>query len=155
VPRQLRLLPSVLMHHLKDGRFVISHIERGQWAAYERERQIKQWADDDSKVYVSTSPQVLGCLPRAGGAKHPAQSPLWCCSLGKPIRLSNAFSFSLRLCLAVLSIRSCFGVELAHACLRTVLAAKPDRPAPQQIAHHDPIGVTLTDRDLVNAYHLR
>src|ERR1700720_499574 len=47
------------------------------------------------------------------------------------------------------------GLELAHACLGTVLAAKPDRPAPQQIAHHDPIGVTLTDRDLVNAYHLR
>ena len=46
------------------------------------------------------------------------------------------------------------GVELAHACLRTVLAAKPDRPAPQQIAHHNPIGVTLTDRDLVNANHL-
>jgi hypothetical protein len=29
------------MHHLKDGRFVISHIARGQWAAYERERQIR------------------------------------------------------------------------------------------------------------------
>ena len=41
------------MHHLKDGRFVISHIARGQWAAYERERQIKQWADDDFKVYVN------------------------------------------------------------------------------------------------------
>jgi hypothetical protein len=39
--------------------------------------------------------------------------------------------------------------------LGTVHAAKPDRPAAQQITHHDPIGVTLTDRDLVNANHLR
>jgi hypothetical protein len=37
--------------------------------------------------------------------------------------------------------------------MRTRRAAKPDRPAPQEIAHHDPIGVTLTDRDLVNANH--
>src|SRR5213595_4058722 len=35
------------------------------------------------------------------------------------------------------------GIELAHACLRAVLAAKPDRAPAQQIAHHDPIGVTL------------
>jgi hypothetical protein len=39
--------------------------------------------------------------------------------------------------------------------MRPVLAAKPDRPAPQQIAHHDPIGVALADRDLVDANHLR
>src|SRR6516164_5401036 len=43
------------------------------------------------------------------------------------------------------------GIELAHARLRPVLATKPDRPAPQKIAHHDPIGVTLADRDLVDA----
>ena len=42
---------GVLMHNLKDGRFVISHIARGQWGAYERERQIKFWADDDARVY--------------------------------------------------------------------------------------------------------
>src|SRR5580693_4310258 len=47
------------------------------------------------------------------------------------------------------------GVELAHARLRAVLAAKPNRPAAQQIAHYDPIGVTLPDRDLVNANYLR
>src|SRR6202040_1364198 len=47
------------------------------------------------------------------------------------------------------------GVELAHARLQAVLAAKPNRPAAQQIAHHDPIGVTLPDRDLVNANFLR
>jgi hypothetical protein len=42
---------GVLMHYLKDGRFVISHIARGQWGAYERERQIKYWADDDSRIH--------------------------------------------------------------------------------------------------------
>ena len=42
---------GVLMHNLKDGRFVISHVARGQWGAYERERQIKYWADDDFRVY--------------------------------------------------------------------------------------------------------
>jgi predicted phage terminase large subunit-like protein len=42
---------GVLMHYLKDGRFVISHVARGQWGAYERERQIKFWADDDARVY--------------------------------------------------------------------------------------------------------
>jgi hypothetical protein len=36
-----------------------------------------------------------------------------------------------------------------------VLAAKPDRPATKQIAHHDPIGVPLTDRNLVHSNHLR
>ena len=36
-----------------------------------------------------------------------------------------------------------------------VLAAKPDRPAAQEIAHHDPISVALADRNLVNADHLR
>src|ERR1700738_136783 len=47
------------------------------------------------------------------------------------------------------------GVELAHTRLRTVLAAKPDRPAAKQIAHHNPVGVPFADRDLVNADHLR
>src|SRR6476659_3447776 len=46
-------------------------------------------------------------------------------------------------------------VELAHARLRAVLAAKPDRPAAQKIAHHDPVSVTLADRNLINADHLR
>jgi predicted phage terminase large subunit-like protein len=42
---------GVLMHSLKDGRFVISHVARGQWAAYERERNIRQLAEDDVRVY--------------------------------------------------------------------------------------------------------
>ena len=47
------------------------------------------------------------------------------------------------------------GVELAHARLRAVLAAEPDRPAAQQVADHDPVGVTFADRYLVDADHLR
>ena len=45
-------------------------------------------------------------------------------------------------------------VELRHARLRTVFAAEPDRAHPDQIAHHDTIGVTFPDRDLVDADRL-
>src|SRR5205814_1356310 len=41
------------------------------------------------------------------------------------------------------------GIELRHARFRSVLAAKPDRPTPQEIADHDPIGMTFADRNLV------
>src|SRR5215468_6987485 len=43
------------------------------------------------------------------------------------------------------------GIELSHACLRAVLAAKPDRPATNEIADHDPIAMPFPDRDLINA----
>ncbi len=42
---------GVLMHKLKDGRFVISHVARGQWVALDREKQIKLWAETDKKIY--------------------------------------------------------------------------------------------------------
>src|SRR5712671_50578 len=42
-------------------------------------------------------------------------------------------------------------IEFRHARLRAILAAKPDRPTPQQIADHDPISVPLADCDLINA----
>lgn len=38
------------MHRMKDGRFVISHVRRGQWSAWDRERIIKQTAEIDNKV---------------------------------------------------------------------------------------------------------
>src|SRR6266852_740294 len=47
------------------------------------------------------------------------------------------------------------GVELAHACLRAVLAAKPDRPPAHKVADHNPVGVTFADRYLVDADDLR
>jgi len=43
------------------------------------------------------------------------------------------------------------GIELRHARLRAVLAPEPDRAHPDQIAHHDAIGVPLADRDFVDA----
>ena len=40
---------GVLLHKLKDGRFCIAHCRRGQWAALQREREIKQVAELDGK----------------------------------------------------------------------------------------------------------
>ena len=47
------------------------------------------------------------------------------------------------------------GVELAHARLRAVLAAEPDRSPAHKVADHDPVGVAFADRNLVDADHLR
>src|SRR5262249_44775839 len=44
-------------------------------------------------------------------------------------------------------------VECSHAGLRPIGTAKPDRPATQKIAHHDAIGVTFADRDLIDTDH--
>jgi predicted phage terminase large subunit-like protein len=38
----------VLMHKMRDGSYVIEHVERGQWSALEREEKIKFWAKHDS-----------------------------------------------------------------------------------------------------------
>ena len=46
-------------------------------------------------------------------------------------------------------------VELVHARLGAVFAAKPDRPPLLQVADHDSVSVPLADRDLVDADHLR
>ena len=43
------------------------------------------------------------------------------------------------------------GVELRRAGLRAIGATKPDRPTPVQIADHDAVGMTLPNRDLVDA----
>lgn len=43
----------VLMHGLKDGRFVISHIARGQWSALDRERRIETLARADHATWPS------------------------------------------------------------------------------------------------------
>jgi hypothetical protein len=45
-------------------------------------------------------------------------------------------------------------VELPHALLGAVLAAEPDRPVPDQVAHHNAVGVALPDRDFVDANRL-
>lgn len=41
-------------------------------------------------------------------------------------------------------------VKLAHAGLRAVFAAEPDRPAADQVTDHDAVGMSLADRDLVD-----
>ena len=46
-------------------------------------------------------------------------------------------------------------VELRHARLGAILTAEPDRTAANEVAHHDPIGMALADRDFVDADHLR
>ncbi len=46
-------------------------------------------------------------------------------------------------------------VELRHTRLGPVLAAEPDRPSADQVAHHDSIGMAPADGDLVDAYGLR
>src|SRR5712692_7182522 len=46
-------------------------------------------------------------------------------------------------------------VELAHARLRAVGAAEPDRPPAHKVADHDSVSVTFADRNLVDADHLR
>jgi predicted phage terminase large subunit-like protein len=40
---------GVLMHMLKDGRFVIEHVIRGRWSALEREQKVKLWAERDHR----------------------------------------------------------------------------------------------------------
>ena len=38
---------GALIHILKDNRFVIEHVVRGQWSALDREEKIKFWAERD------------------------------------------------------------------------------------------------------------
>ena len=44
--------------------------------------------------------------------------------------------------------------ELVHALFGAVLASEPDWPPTQQIADHDPVRVTLPNRDLVDSDYL-
>ena len=50
---------GVKMLRLRDGRFVIPHVEYGRWGALEREQKIKFWASADGyacKVFVEQEP---------------------------------------------------------------------------------------------------
>ncbi len=42
---------GVLMHSMVDGSYVISHVARDRWSAREREQQIRQLAETDSKLF--------------------------------------------------------------------------------------------------------
>jgi hypothetical protein len=52
-------------------------------------------------------------------------------------------------------IRSEPRIKLTHTGLRAVLAAKPDGSAANEVADHDAVGVPFSNRDFINANHLR
>jgi hypothetical protein len=59
----------VIMHRMRDGTFVIERVIRGHWGALERERIIKQWADDtrhirDCGFEMLLSPRVPNMILR-------------------------------------------------------------------------------------------
>jgi predicted phage terminase large subunit-like protein len=67
---------GVLMHRMKDGRFVIEHVARGQWSALEREQQIKCWAEHD-KGMLRHTPYEVGVEQEPGsGGKESAEATL-------------------------------------------------------------------------------
>ena len=57
---------GVLMHKLRDGRFVIDHVARGQWSALDREKAIKLWTTDDASRFPSYE-VVVEQEPGSGG----------------------------------------------------------------------------------------
>lgn len=62
---------GVLMHRLKDGRFVVEDVQRGQWEALEREKKIKtvaQFDSSDTNVWIEQEP--------GSGGKESAQATI-------------------------------------------------------------------------------
>lgn len=62
---------GTLMHKMKDGTYVIEHVAHGRWAALERERMIKTWAETDGfwvQVFVEQEP--------GSGGKESAESTI-------------------------------------------------------------------------------
>jgi predicted phage terminase large subunit-like protein len=57
----------VLMHEMKNGQFVISHVTRGQWAALEREDRIKILAQLDTQRYGFNYEVWVEQEPGSGG----------------------------------------------------------------------------------------
>lgn len=63
---------GVLMHKMKDGRFVISHVVHGQWMSLDRENHIKAWAERDKTLYRNYS---IGIEQEPGsGGKESAEN---------------------------------------------------------------------------------
>jgi predicted phage terminase large subunit-like protein len=65
----------VLMHRMYDGRFVISHVVRGQWSALDRERMIRTYVAADRKLYPHSYKVVIEQEPGSGG-KESAESTI-------------------------------------------------------------------------------
>ncbi len=62
---------GVLLHALKDGRFCVAHCRRGQWAALEREREIRRIAELDGKAVRIAIEQEPG-----SGGKESAEATI-------------------------------------------------------------------------------
>src|SRR5262249_24264566 len=66
---------GVLMHALRDGRYLIEHIARGQWSALEREQHIKHWAERDKAAFGYV--YEIGVEQEAGsGGKESAEATI-------------------------------------------------------------------------------
>ena len=65
---------GVLLHKMKDGRFVIGHIARGHWGVGEREDHIKAWADRDSALYPAY--EIMVEQEPGSGGKESAESTI-------------------------------------------------------------------------------
>jgi predicted phage terminase large subunit-like protein len=67
---------GVLMHALKDNRFVIEHVVRGQWSALDREEKIKFWAERD-RANARPGTYEVGVEQEPGsGGKESAESTI-------------------------------------------------------------------------------
>ena len=75
---------GALMHKLKDGRFCISDVRRGQWGALDREKMIRQTAELDGKAVRIAVEQEPG-----SGGKESAEATIrnlsgWIVKADKP-----------------------------------------------------------------------
>jgi predicted phage terminase large subunit-like protein len=66
----------VLMHKMRNNQFVIEHVDRGQWAALEREQKIKFWAHADRKLCHPGAYEVVVEQEPGSGGKESAESTM-------------------------------------------------------------------------------
>jgi predicted phage terminase large subunit-like protein len=67
---------GALLHMLKDNRFVIEHVVRGQWGALDREEKIKYWAERD-RAQLRPGAYEVGVEQEPGsGGKESAESTI-------------------------------------------------------------------------------
>jgi predicted phage terminase large subunit-like protein len=65
---------GVLMHAMKDGSFVISHVARGQWTALVREQKIRTWTEADAAQFTNYE---IYCEQEPGsGGKESAEATI-------------------------------------------------------------------------------
>ena len=67
---------GALLHILKDNRFVIEHVVRGQWSALKREEMIKFWAQRDAKNSRPGAYEVGVEQEPGSGGKESAESTI-------------------------------------------------------------------------------